>query len=483
MDNSTRELGLFILTYDPEKPQPELFTSATEAALFAAQTVKPVPVPWPPAWTPTPAPPPEDPNETDELPQNRVLLITWTVGEARTMAQLLTPNVSLDDWYEYRNNVDSFIPKVTGQDAPFNNPKSPRYYHSLGLYYPLRIGQVSVLAFKSGLHMAYDGPQVPVIDLFRQIIDQVKPELIITTGTAGAIGSDVQLGDVVIASATLFDLIDYLKDKCFNKRKYSTVPVPLRIKDFLSDALLKPNGALLDPPRVPSVLLPTVPNCVIVSADTFAFDDSTNYFHLQGLGKTCEMGDACLGYVMNERSNRPAWYAIRNASEPQISNPDHDIKKAGDKARAIYGLYQMVASAGSLVASWAAIAGTFPGSGDARLSREASVRSLEEIVRRDPISAETVLLMLASGQGFARRTVQVSKVDHQVREVLRHRLATKGIDAERSSTKWAALSFTDAISVSHNLYQADVMNSDGAGFMGTYLISGTSIVVAREMTH
>jgi hypothetical protein len=42
--------------------------------------------------------------------------------------------------------------------------------------------------FKSDLHMSQDGPQLPNIDLWRQIVLEVQPKLVITTGTAGGIG-------------------------------------------------------------------------------------------------------------------------------------------------------------------------------------------------------------------------------------------------------------------------------------------------------
>jgi len=53
----------------------------------------------------------------------------------------------------------------------------------------------------------------------------------------------------------------------------------------------------------------------IVTTDFFGFDDSTDHFGLQGLGRVCEMGDAMVGQALQAF---PAikWYAIRNASDP-----------------------------------------------------------------------------------------------------------------------------------------------------------------------
>lgn len=70
---------------------------------------------------------------------------------------------------------------------------------------PTRIGSKKVLCFKSNLHMNTDGPDLPLADLWKQVIADVKPKLIITTGTAGAIGAPMKLGDVLVATSASFD--------------------------------------------------------------------------------------------------------------------------------------------------------------------------------------------------------------------------------------------------------------------------------------
>jgi purine-nucleoside phosphorylase len=61
------------------------------------------------------------------------------------------------------------------------------------------------MLFKSGLHLAYDRPATPVRKFMRELADTVKPKTFITTGTGGGIGSDVALGDVVVAGTVRFD--------------------------------------------------------------------------------------------------------------------------------------------------------------------------------------------------------------------------------------------------------------------------------------
>jgi kumamolisin len=356
---ATPDFGLWQIKFDPEAPSDSLFLASGQAELAAARVVEAAEIPWPAKWAPTPAPLRARPSANAPLPKADVLLVTWTTGEARTMATLMT-GANYDDWYEYRHNVATFEPKVTGGQAPFNDADKDfaRYYHSLGLYFPCRVGDISVLAVKSGLHMAYDGPDVPVVDLWRQMITEVQPKVIITTGTGGGIGQDVLLGDVVIAAATRFDLTAGLKSKPFAQSSYATSKLDsTRVAALATDLLLKPNGARLATPRTPRVIYPGVPDANVVTTDTFAFDDSTDHFGLQGLGKCCDMGDAALGFALDGWSGGKgrSWFSIRNASDPQIANPNNDIRGAQSEAEQIYSKYQMVTTAGSIVASWAVI--------------------------------------------------------------------------------------------------------------------------------
>src|SRR5262249_15232687 len=116
-----QDLGELILNYDPVNPQPHFFSSASALALARALPALPVPVPWPAGGEPIPAPPSPAPTPEQPLPRCDVLVVTWTVAEARALARLFTPGVSLEDWFAYTHKVADFIPKVTGPFAPFRN--------------------------------------------------------------------------------------------------------------------------------------------------------------------------------------------------------------------------------------------------------------------------------------------------------------------------------------------------------------------------
>src|SRR5205823_6377801 len=85
-------------------------------------------------------------------------------------------------------------------------------------------------------------------------------------------------------------------------------------------------------------------------------DIVTTDYQLQGLGPTVEMGDATLGLACEELEaigeQTPAWVAIRNASDPQISGGS-TLREKADKAGRIYEKYGYWTTINSAIACWA----------------------------------------------------------------------------------------------------------------------------------
>jgi nucleoside phosphorylase len=256
--------------------------------------------------------------------------------------------------------VQTYIPLVTGTRAPFNDTQADmaRYYHSLGLYFPCRIGPANVLLLKSGLHLDYDGPQYPVRKLVSEIVQTVQPKLFITTGTGGAIGKEVALGDVVLAGRTRFDCTTQFKTEPWATASYQTSLLPTGTLGAITPTLTTVNAARVVGGRsIPKMW--ATPQVSIVTTDFFGFDDSTNHYKLQGLGECCDMGDAMIGNAMQQFPN-VKWHAIRNASDPQIPNPENNIQKALAESTQIYSKYGVFTTAASVIATWAVIQASFP---------------------------------------------------------------------------------------------------------------------------
>ncbi|HXM13854.1 MAG TPA: hypothetical protein VN933_01355, partial [Candidatus Eremiobacteraceae bacterium] len=243
------------LNYDPEKPQPRFVEKKPAGDLVEAETL-PGPIPWPASLTPTPAPLAKQPAPTDDLSKFAgydAVVITYTSAEAATLASLFTPGHPVSTWYEYKHNIQQYIPIVTGGDAPFNSTQKEfaRYFQSLGLYFPCTIGNRKVLLLKSGLHLDYDTKHnaanpptvIPLHKMVTELVQTVKPKMLITTGTGGGIGADVKLGDVVIAAKTQFDCTTQFANESWAKASYKTSALPAGALQLMTAALFAVNAA------------------------------------------------------------------------------------------------------------------------------------------------------------------------------------------------------------------------------------------------
>ncbi|HEY1299647.1 MAG TPA: hypothetical protein VGF07_04070 [Stellaceae bacterium] len=349
---TSRALARHIIEFDAEDPKTFASFSVPAAALAAAAQRNPIP--WPAGQAPTPLPLPAAPPRDAPLPQFDYLVVTWTVAEAKCLADTLTPGYpSRTAWYEYAHNFASdFLPQIR-KGAP------ARAANRLGSWFATRIGEKRVMCFKSELHLSQDGPKLPLAQLWRQLITEVKPTLVITTGTAGGIGSGIELGDVVVARKVRFDCLKEFKSRPFHAASYDCTR--LDTADLAAAArLFAANAGHLPPaPRPPAIVAsatPSVPVPDIVTTDFFAFDDSSNTFKLQGLGGAVEMGDAVLGLVIDElRGAAPRWVAVRNASDPEIDATGLTPKETAKKAAQIYERFGYWTTIPSAITCWALI--------------------------------------------------------------------------------------------------------------------------------
>jgi nucleoside phosphorylase len=313
------------------------------------------PIPWPAGEQP--APHKLSSHSSDKpLPPCDVLIVTWTVEEAKALSDVLTPGFnSKTGWYSYTKNFDSYKPMLTARSPA---KKSNR----LGSYFVTKIKNKTVLCFKSELHMSTDGIELPVQKLWQQIIPESAAGTVITTGTAGGIGTNANLGDVAISGKVRFDCTKTFKKQPFAQEAF-VAKTPLRIpkNTAVTKALLAANRNQLpvDSPA-PAFFDDTdsytkVPG--IVTTDFFAFDNKQDTYKLQELGSAVEMGDAVLAMVVNGiTQNSPAWICVRNASDPQIKD-DVSLEEQKKKAAQIYEQYGYWTTVCSAIACWALVVG------------------------------------------------------------------------------------------------------------------------------
>lgn len=335
---------------------------------------------WPDGLAPMATALPDEPDPLDPLPRADVVVITWTAAELLALADVLTPGVNpRTRWYRYEHRFAEYVPMIR-KGAPALMARR------LASYYPTRIGTRKVLCMKSELHLNQDGirrPEgttLPVAQLFRQIIAEARPKLVITVGTAGGTFPDHQLGDVVVTRAARFRCTKEFADAPFNDTTFRSsvrirrkhLATAERLMAEFADHLVEPD---FGPPTTaydfPPGLVkgkPNVPDLKIdgtdfeafhpmLTTDFFEFGTSTNGLEKHGCG--VEMGDAALGLVCDELGDAaPGWLVVRNASDPQINGelPTDPVDMQAHWAVFYYEAYGYWTSVMSAIATWALIA-------------------------------------------------------------------------------------------------------------------------------
>jgi nucleoside phosphorylase len=346
--SSLEDLQREVIEFDSEAPEGKDFLAFTTTAGLSRYTD----VPWPKGLAPKTGKAPGA-RINGPLPSADVLVVTWTVDEGHALSRVITPGKdSRNDYRAYTHNYTS-ISKKMRPGCPALQAKR------LGTYWTTEIGGKSVVVFKSDSHMSQDGPKLPNIDVWRQIISEVLPKLVITTGTAGGIGKQFEVGDVVVSPIVRFDCISKFKSEPFCKAYYSSV-APKTKYFATAKKLFKANAGQLpkDNTRPPSIVrvAPSALTSSVVTTDFFGFDTSDNHYHLRGLGDVSEMGDAVLGLVASQMADTaPRWVAVRNVSDPQIK-AEGTLKQQAMLAAQIYKGFGRWSSVCSAIVCWALIA-------------------------------------------------------------------------------------------------------------------------------
>jgi hypothetical protein len=346
--SSVEDLQREIIDFDSEAPEGKEFLAFTTATGLSRYTD----VAWPKGLAP----------KTDKaapagsgggLPTADVLVVTWTVDEGHALSRVLTPGKdSRNDYRPYTHNFASISGKM--------RPGCPALeLKRLGTYWTTKIGAKSLVVFKSDSHMSQDGPKLPNIDVWSQIISEVRPKVVITTGTAGGIGQQFEVGDVVVSPIVRFDCISKFKSEPFHDAHYSSVAPKTK---YLATAktLFKANSGQLpkENTRSPNIVqvAPTALKSSVMTTDFFGFDTSDNHYHLQGLADVSEMGDAVLGLVASRMADKaPRWIAVRNVSDPQIK-AEGTLRQQAQIAAQIYKGFGRWSSVCSAIVCWALIA-------------------------------------------------------------------------------------------------------------------------------
>lgn len=272
---------------------------------------------------------------------------------------MLTPGVANTDWAHYTKDWSAYVSQLT-ERSPAKEARR------LGEYALTQIGTKQVVCFHSQLHLATDSLEPPIVQLWQQIIGEVKPQLVITTGTAGGIGLSTSLGDVFVVSNAKFNCTKGFKDKSWAQERYAGTPLPsppVGAVDYLSlaqETLIPVNAGKLSPVAQRAPILASGGD--VETVDYFGFadtDDSYGIAKNDPLAHTEEMDDATLPLALSLDSaiSNTLWLSIRNASDPEVPSSIGDLEEQAKWASAIYEKYGYWTTVGSALTCWAVIAG------------------------------------------------------------------------------------------------------------------------------
>jgi len=344
-----------IIDFDSEGPEGAAFLAFTMSTGLSRFTE----IPWPSGLAPKTGPKPG--GGAGPLPRADALVVTWTADEGHALSRVLTPGKdSAKDYVAYTHNYAT-IARGMSRGSPAVEAKR------LGAFWTTTIGGKSVVVFKSDSHLSQDtfkhypaNGVLPNAEVWKQIIAETRPKLVVTTGTAGGIGKEFEVGDVVMSPVVRFDSRKWLKNAPFHDASYSNAAPKTQ---YLAKAqtLFKANAGQLPkdntrPPKIVRVS-PKDLSASVVTTDFFGFDTSNNYYKLWHLGDVSEMGDAVLGMVAKELgAGAPPWVAVRNVSDPEIKAAGLSLKQQATLAANIYKAYGRWSSVCSAIVCWALIA-------------------------------------------------------------------------------------------------------------------------------
>lgn len=308
-------------------------------------------IPWPTGTQPTPDPP-WFWRAGAALPRADVLVVTWTAAEAEALATVLTPGVQRLSWVPYTKNWLAFVPRLTGRSPAASAGR-------LASYWPLVVDGVTVLAVKSELHLATDDDTAPIVDLWKQMVADAQPSLILTTGTAGGIGSETVLGDVSVSAAARFNCQRAFKDQPWAQARYESTAQPSsdRYLGAATRDLIPLNAAHLRPVATRDPVVWTGGD--VETVDFFGFDDTDDSYGIRAadsIARVEEMDDATLPLALSQLGDTTPWLSVRNASDPQVPSSEGTLEQQATWASAIYRKYGYWSTIGSALVCWAAVA-------------------------------------------------------------------------------------------------------------------------------
>jgi nucleoside phosphorylase len=307
------------------------------------------------------------------LPKASAVIITWADAEWAAMQQVFCGSGNTMPYSDRTRGTWPAWQKFSSH-LPAGAPSSWTYW---GYYRLVTLGTNPVLLFKSNTHLDYPGAAY-LQALIQLLVEQVKPNLILSIGTAGGTKPTDHIGSVrAVSAGTLFEAGKpqaswpvyenawkggnaVLGNANFDQLLF---PVPTRSGDLQTFcaqfnqlyktsytlAQLDPDGLNLGDPS-PQIDNQTGTGASLLTTPTFVVGTTSgNYQTFTAI----EMDDAVIGKAC--AASKTAFGFVRNLSDP-VQNAALPASAQGHWGSAVYDAYGFYSSYNGAVAAWAMLA-------------------------------------------------------------------------------------------------------------------------------
>ncbi|MGA2218234.1 MAG: hypothetical protein ABSG51_09120 [Terracidiphilus sp.] len=312
-------------------------------------------------------------NSSTGLPTADTIVITWADAEWAAMEHVFCAGSTA---ITYSKRETSSWPGWTKYSAglPSGAPSTWTFW---GEWRLVQIGSATVMLFKSNTHLDYPG-QSFLVDLIKLLIQDVKPTLILSIGTAGGAETGDHLGTVrAVSAGTLYEqkvapaswpvykntwhsADSILQNPAFAQLLFPIPTTPADLQSLVTQfnqhyntsytlANLDPDG-LNSGDSSPKIFDQTGGATSLLTTPTFVVGTT------DGLYKNyicIEMDDAIIGQVCQTAGVEFGF--VRNVSDP-VQNAALPSSVQGSWGSAIYDAYGFYTSYNGALAAWAFLA-------------------------------------------------------------------------------------------------------------------------------
>ena len=307
------------------------------------------------------------------LPQASALVITWAEAEWAAMQHVFCAGATTMPYSERNNGTWPGWQKYAS-NLPAGAPSGWNYW---GYYRLVSLGSTSVLLFKSNTHLDYPGASY-LETLIELLVKQVKPQVILSIGTAGGAQPGDHIGTVrAVSAGTLYESAEPQSswpvyadgwtgsNAILDKAEFNQLllPVPTHSSDLQKfcqefNQLYKTSYTLaqLDPgglnlgDATPQLDNQTGSGASLLTTPTFVVGTTSGDYQSY---TAIEMDDAIIGKAC--MASKTSFAFLRNISDP-VQNAALPAAAQGRWGSAVYDAYGFYTSFNGALMAWALLA-------------------------------------------------------------------------------------------------------------------------------